>query len=117
MTKDGKVFDISDNLSQINLAKIYSSKNDSHQVLTVYKKLSIILKKYGFQISTLRKKKNDSWLLVLTNQIQLYLGRKDIENRLIRFCKSYPIVFSDQEKQAYRVDLRYSKGMAVNWKT
>ncbi len=116
MTKQGIIFKVDKNHAQFKLAHLISLKNDAQEVLTVYKKLSIILEKYGLQINILKKRKNQSWDLVLTNEIKLYLGKVDIEKKLLRFCKSYPLVFSKRLGEVEKVDLRYSKGMAVSWK-
>jgi cell division protein FtsQ len=116
MTKHGVIFKIDDTKDQFKLPKLYGLKNDAHEVLTVYKKLSIILEKYDLQINILKKRDNQSWDIVLTNQIKLYLGKQDIEKRLLRFCKSYQLVFANRVDEVKKVDLRYPKGMAVSWK-
>ena len=46
----------------------------------------------------------------------LRLGKRDLELRLQRFCRAYPVVFADKPDELSSVDLRYARGMAVQWK-
>ena len=59
---------------------------------------------------------NQAWELSLSNGVVLYLGKQDIEKRLLRFCRAYPSVFAERPEQLTSVDLRYARGMAVKWK-
>ena len=44
------------------------------------------------------------------------MAKRDLEKRLLRFCRAYPAVFADKSEQLASVDLRYARGMAVQWK-
>ena len=55
-------------------------------------------------------------VLILANDTKIYLGKKELEARLERFCKAYPAVFAEKADQLSCVDLRYPRGMAVQWK-
>ncbi len=70
---------------------------------------------YGLRVAALQLRENQAWELSLTNGIQLQLGKRDMEKRLLRFCRAYPTVFADKPEQLARVDLRYARGMAVQW--
>ena len=59
---------------------------------------------------------NQSWVLIMGNDVKIYLGKKELEARLLRFCKAYPAVFAEKADQLASVDLRYPRGMAVQWK-
>ena len=71
---------------------------------------------YGLHAASLQLRDNQAWELSLTNGVQLRLGKRDLEKRLLRFCKAYPVVFADKPEQLTSVDLRYARGMAVQWK-
>ena len=46
----------------------------------------------------------------------LRLGKQDIEQRILRFCQAYSVVFADRIDDLSGVDLRYVHGMAAQWK-
>jgi cell division protein FtsQ len=86
------------------------------EVLQVYEKLSKILTMYGLNATGLHLRDNQSWVLLMDNEVKIYLGKKELEARLLRFCKAYPAVFAQKADQLASVDLRYPRGMAVQWK-
>ena len=90
--------------------------NQQQEVLQVYQKMSKILSMYGLVVASLELRKNHAWEMGLANGVQLRLGKRDLETRITRFCKAYPAVFADRVEQLASVDLRYPRGMAVQWK-
>ncbi|NCT56668.1 MAG: FtsQ-type POTRA domain-containing protein [Legionella sp.] len=95
---------------------LYGPKEQQHEVLQTYEKLSKLLLKYGLNIASLALRNNQAWELELTNGVTLRLGKQDLERRLQRFCRAYPAVFGDKPELLSSVDLRYARGMAVQWK-
>ena len=95
---------------------LYGPSEEQHEVLQTYEKLSKLLTMYGLSAASLRLRENRAWELVLTNGVGLRLGKQDLEQRLRRFCRAYPAVFGDKPELLSRVDLRYARGMAVEWK-
>jgi cell division protein FtsQ len=95
---------------------LYGPPEEQHEVLQTYEKLSKLLAVYGLSAASLRLRENRAWELVLTNGVSLRLGKQDLEPRLRRFCRAYPAVFGDKPELLSRVDLRYTRGMAVEWK-
>ena len=78
--------------------------------------MSKLLTSYGLTAASLKLRESQAWELSLTNGIMLRLGKRDLELRLQRFCRAYPVVFADKPDQLSSVDLRYARGMAVQWK-
>ena len=99
-----------------SLPHLLGPESQQKEVLQNYEKLSKLLSTYGLSASALKLRKNQAWELSLTNGILLRLGKQDMELRLRRFCKAYPAVFADKPEQLSSVDLRYARGMAVQWK-
>ena len=85
-------------------------------VLQMYQKLSKLLIIYGLQLASVQLRDNQAWDLSLMNGVQLRLGKRDLEKRVLRFCRAYPAVFAEKSDQLVSVDLRYARGMAVLWK-
>lgn len=57
------------------------------------------------------------WSLTLDNGIKLHVGHKDILTRVADFVKVYPKIIGDRASEVDSVDLRYSNGLAIRWKT
>ena len=116
MTNDGHVFTIDSELRDDSLPQLSGPEQQQMDILQSYQKLSKLLEGYGLHASALQLRENQAWELLLTNGVQLRLGKRDLEKRLLRFCRAYPAVFADKSEQLASVDLRYARGMAVQWK-
>lgn len=116
LTEEGEVFNQDGKLVEEMLPHLKGPSNQAQQVLQVYKKMSKILTIYGLHAALLEWRDNQAWELTLTNGVQLYLGKRFLDMRINRFCKAYPAVFADKSEQLASVDLRYPRGMAVQWK-
>lgn len=116
MTADGKLFKIGAQQQDLGLPKLMGPLQQQTDVLQIYQKLSKLLSQYGLHAASLQLRDNQAWELSLTNGIQLRLGKRDLERRLQRFCSAYSVVFADKPEQVSSVDLRYARGMAVQWK-
>ena len=117
VTDEGKLFNVGGELTDSSLVHLSGPVNQQKEVLQVYKKLSKILSIYGLHLATLEWRDNQAWELSLVNGLRLRLGKRDLEARITRFCKAYHAVFAERSEQLASVDLRYPRGMAVQWKT
>lgn len=116
MDNAGELFNVSKEKAELNLPRLSGPEGMQTEVLQMYQKLSKLLSIYGLQAAFLQLHDNQAWDLILTNGVQLRLGKKELEKRLLRFCKAYPHVFAEKSSQLASVDLRYARGMAVRWK-
>lgn len=116
ITERGELFSKGMIPKDINLPKLDGPLSQQEEVLQIYEKLSKIVSMYGLNATGLYLRENQSWVLLVGNNVTIYLGKKDIEARLLRFCKAYPAVFAQKAEQLASVDLRYPRGMAVQWK-
>lgn len=116
LSESGELFNEGGVFDDNSLPHLSGPDNQQQEVLQVYQKLSKILTTYGLQPATLNWRSNAAWELGLANGIQLRLGKRDLEMRVQRFCKAYPAVFAEKPDQLASVDLRYPRGMAVQWK-
>ena len=78
--------------------------------------MSKLSEMYGLHTNSLALRDNQAWELGLANGMVLRLGKRDVELRLTRFCRAYPVVFAEKLEQLAAVDLRYIHGMAAQWK-
>lgn len=116
MTETGELFNVGKAEPDLTLPRLTGPDQQQTDVLQIYQKLSKLLSAYGLHAASLQLRDNQAWELSLTNGIQVRLGKRDLEKRLQRFCKAYPVVFADKPEQLTSVDLRYARGMAVRWK-
>ena len=103
-------------LGQFDGPYLYGPTEQATEVLQTYKKLSKLLTMYGLNAASLTLRENQAWEIMLTNGVQLKLGRQNLEARLKRFCRAYPAVFGEKPELLSSVDLRYPNGMAAQWK-
>lgn len=116
LSEDGEIFNQGGLIDDPSLPHLRGPDNQQQEVLQVYQKMSKILTIYGLHAASLEWRDNHAWELVLANGVFLRLGKRDLETRITRFCKAYPAVFADKPEQLASVDLRYPRGMAVQWK-
>ncbi|WP_028388174.1 cell division protein FtsQ/DivIB [Legionella fairfieldensis] len=116
LTAEGELFNEGKVLTDSSLPRLLGPINQQKEVLQVYEKMSKILSIYGLHAASLEWRDNQAWQLTLANGLQLRLGKRDLELRITRFCKAYPAVFAERSEQLASVDLRYPRGMAVQWK-
>ena len=102
--------------SNASLPKLSGPPDLQLDVLHMYEKLSKLLLAYGISANSLILRDNQSWDLSLSNGVVLRLGKQDIEQRILRFCQAYSVVFADRIDDLSGVDLRYVHGMAAQWK-
>lgn len=116
MTRHGDLIPDQGHLDDYDLPNLSGPKDQAKEVLQVYQKLSKILSDYDLSAKGLALRDNLAWELTMANGVCLRLGKKDIENRLTRFCKAYNTVFAGKIDQLASIDMRYPRGMAVQWK-
>ncbi|WP_425169704.1 cell division protein FtsQ/DivIB [Legionella sp.] len=115
MTAEGKLFNEGKVSQDMIMPRLKGPVSQQTEVLQVYEKLSKILSMYGLNAIGLHLRDNQSWVLLMGNNVKIYLGKNELEARLLRFCKAYPAVFAQKADQLASVDLRYPRGMAVQW--
>lgn len=92
-------------------------KGYEKRLLQEYRIMSHILNGRGLYITELDMADRWAWAVHLSNGVTLLLGREKKIARLRRFLDVYQTVFGDKFNRVEVVDLRYSNGMAVRWKT
>jgi cell division protein FtsQ len=116
MTENGELFNEGKQHEETDLPQLSGPASQQMDVLQIYQKLSKLLRTHGLHVASLQLRDNQAWEVSLTNGIRLQLGKRDLEARLLRFCRVYPIIIADKPEQLASVDLRYAHGMAVRWK-
>jgi len=121
------------NLSEIQYQKynklvVYSSPGD----LSVYglkkcHQISNLIKKANLKLKNCFQDQRRSWFIEMENGFEVFLGRinnnlvnrkKDkIIQRVDTFLLAYKKILKKYEKNIKRIDMRYTNGFAVKWKS
>lgn len=116
VNEEGNIFLPQKGEKMSSLPLLIGPEHHQKDVLHIYEKLSKLLKTQELNIVKMKLRDNLSWELTLQNGVIIRLGKHDIEKRMKRFCRVYPKLFAMKFDQIKSIDLRYTNGMAVNWK-
>ena len=84
------------------------------EVLKVYHETVAKLEGSGFALQQLALDENDSWTILLDNNLLLIMGSEDFRQRLRRFLRQFPD--RDVLDLIQHIDFRYKNGFSVKWK-
>jgi len=98
-----------------NLPQFSAPPGRSAALSQLYHQFNRQLVPTGLHIRRIRQNARRAVRLQLNNGILLVLGREHQRARLQRFARVYVSDMLKQVENIKRVDLRYSKGMAVQW--
>ncbi|SCZ50413.1 cell division protein FtsQ/DivIB [Thiohalomonas denitrificans] len=70
----------------------------------------------GASITHLEMDARRAWRMQLNSGLTLRLGRREIDDRLLRFVRTYDGAIAPHLETIEYVDLRYTNGFAVQWK-
>jgi cell division protein FtsQ len=71
----------------------------------------------GMRIAALRLDERGAWEIDLDNGVTVRLGRRDVDERLERFVHTASQVIAHRMNEISYVDMRYSNGFAIGWRT
>jgi cell division protein FtsQ len=70
----------------------------------------------GLQVNTVRMSARGSWNVLLSDGLEIEVGRADMQQRLARFARLMTQIRADDSRRLAKVDLRYTNGFALVWK-
>jgi cell division protein FtsQ len=83
----------------------------------VYQMAKTIIVPLQLQIQEIHMDSRRAISLKLNNGIEVILGREGTRTRLERFARVYRKLLAQRANDIARVDLRYSNGLAIGWRT
>lgn len=113
----GEIFSPNINEFPSGLPQFVAPLGEQIYMLEYYAQLTHILKPLHFKIIRFELSGAQSWDLTFDNGMKLNVGYKDILTRIRHFVKVYPKIIGERANQVDYIDLRYSNGLAVHWKT
>ncbi|MEW8257867.1 MAG: FtsQ-type POTRA domain-containing protein [Candidatus Thiodiazotropha taylori] len=93
---------------------------DAQQAKTItreYQRMQTLLDTAGLSLTRIWVDARQAWRIKTEGGLLLQLGRRDVMQRLTRFVRLYPDLMAQQDRQLVSVDLRYTNGFSVQWRT
>lgn len=117
LSLSGELFQPAPETIPTGLPRLKGPDGEQIQLMQYYAHVNQILQPLHAKIASLELTPDMVWMLTLNNGIKMTIGYKEILTRLQHFVKVYPKIIGDRIQQVEYVDLRYSNGLAVRWKT
>lgn len=116
ISKEGIVFQ-ADNINQFDqLPLLTGSYGKISDLLSMYHFFSEQMPENEFRITELSVSPHNGWTMQLENGIVLFLGNKELSDRLERFLTVIESINQQQKQRLAYIDMRYQSGVAVGWK-
>lgn len=87
------------------------------EMMADYRDLGELLRQQGLVLSRLSMDERGNWSAVLNNGVTIVLGSDQVMEKIQRFVLTYQRVLAEKFEQVKRVDMRYSNGLAVAWRS
>ncbi len=100
-----------------DLPRLAGPSGDAAKVLAAWRTMQARLARHGLTLAGLQLNARGAWRARLQSGLQLRLGRDDATQNLRRFVELVPRVLGKRLAKAAYIDLRYTNGFAVGWKT
>ena len=98
------------------LPMLYGEESRAEVLAGIFERSVRTLEPLGLQLHGLFEDERLSKHLVLSNGIILVLGSGDLGEKITRFMTAYEEYLSPRMDQVRKIDLRYTNGLAVEWK-
>ena len=117
LSEQGTVFPIAERkipqgLPQFNVDAPAARTKD---VIAMYNQSNAIFQPQGYQVVAVDLDRRGSWMLTLSNGLQINLGTQYMQTRLQRFAQLMPQLMQKETQTLIRADLRYTNGFALTW--
>lgn len=100
----------------VGLPALDASISSPQQTMEVYRLLQLFASRQGLQIAVLSESPQGEWRVGFRNGMGLYLGARDVNQRMMRFLRAYGVAFKHQNQRIDYADARYTSGIAVRFK-
>lgn len=117
LSRSGELFSPKYETYPVHLPKFVGPDGKQILMLQYFNDINRLLMPLHAKISYLELTPYLTWKLILDNGITLQTGHKDVLTRLNHFVKVYPKIVGSRAADVDYIDLRYSNGVAVRWKT
>ncbi len=111
----GEIFDATLESKKGIMPMLYHPDDKGLEMIEQYKQVQQWLKTIPLGVSELSINARGAWLIRLTNNWELEIGKIEQEKRVRRFLVAYKKVLVKKADKVKKIDLRYTNGLAVSW--
>jgi cell division protein FtsQ len=87
------------------------------EMMVDYRDLGELLRQQGLVLTRLSMDERGNWSAVLDSGVTIVLGSDQVMEKVQRFVLAYQRVLSEKFEKVKRIDMRYSNGLAVAWRS
>lgn len=117
LSTDGKIIKFPEKTAPSITPLFWGEPRGALNMLDKYRSFSERLKPLGLKISEMSLDERQSWRVKLANGIVVELGRNEFVEKFDRFINFYEQYLSEREEKVASVDMRYTHGASVSWKS
>lgn len=117
LSTEGFIFYPDVNTIPDKIPQFLGPKERAKEMLQHYFSLLELLGPIGLSIRTLELSSANVWKIMLDNGIAIILGKLGSNERLSRFVSVYQSHLQAQIERIAYIDLRYTNGFAIGWKS
>jgi cell division protein FtsQ len=117
LSRSGEVFRPQPLMQLGELPALFGPDAVAKEVVSHYAELSDLLGAQGLKLASLGTDERGSWRAELQGGVVLRLGSGDLLKKMQRFLRIYRGDLAAQFARVAYIDLRYSNGLAVGWKS
>ncbi len=99
------------------LPEMQGPVDSQRAVVARYREMERALDPLALRIDRIVLDERRSWKIELDGGVTMLLGRVNDNVRLSRFARLYPVTLAARAAEMEQVDLRYTNGFSVRWKT
>ncbi len=117
LNADGELFVPEQGALPAGLVRLDGPAGSERQLLAHLRQLRTVMAGTGLAISRLWLTPRRAWRLRLDNGIRVVIGRGGFRRRLRRLAGVYSALLGQRSADIDTIDLRYTNGFAVGWKS
>lgn len=117
LSYSGEIFRPTEDTYPANLPDFMGPEGEQIHMLQYYTRMNDLLKPLHTKVAQLELTPYLSWNMQFADGMKVNLGYKDVLTRVRHFVKVYPKIVGTRAADVEYIDLRYSNGLAVRWKT
>ena len=112
---DGSVFE-PDLMPSDVMISLQGNAEQIDKMLSGMEIIETAIESVGLTVEKIILDYRGAWIIVLENDVELYLGSMFFEDRLQRFVMHYPSSIQSKMDSIVAIDFRYDHGYALKWK-
>ena len=111
----GEILDLN-NRKLSNLPLLTGVEDSERLIMNTYHEIALLLGPADLKIIELSYNNQGIWKLVLSNGLEILIGRDQIVEKIRRFLIIWMATLKSSSTDMDGVDVRYDNGIAVRWK-